>query len=219
MAADRLLIFCKAPLAGRVNTRMTPPLAPDDAAALYEASLRDVIALAGRERARAELWYDSPSAEDWFAREFPQLMRREQGAGELGERQRDAFARSFADGAERVVIIGSDSPTLPDTHLNAAFDALREAPAVTGPAQDGGYYLVGLNASVWPVAGSLFEDIGWSTPEVMKQTLHRAAESGIELRLLPGWYDVDVPADLALLRQDAAVSSHVAQWLSEHPGV
>ncbi len=219
MPADRLLIFCNAPLAGRVNTRLTPPLAPDDAATLYEASLRDVIAASGRERARVELWYDAPAAEAYFEREYPHLLRQPQASGGQGERERDAFERSFADGAERVVIMGSDSPTLPDTHLNAAFDALREAPAVAGPAQDGGYYLLGLNASAWPNASKLFEGIAWSSPEVMKQTLQRAAAADIELRLLPGWYDVDVPADLDLLRQDATVNSHVAQWLSEHPQV
>ena len=58
---------------------------------------------------------------------------------------------------ERVVIITSESPTLPDTHLNAAFDTLREAPSVVGPAQDGGYYLIGLSSAVWPAARALFE--------------------------------------------------------------
>ena len=117
------------------------------------------------------------------------------------------------------MIISNDSPTLPDTHFNAAFDTLREAPAVLGPAQDGGYYLIGLNATVWPAARALLQGIDWSKPDVVMQTLQRAAAAGIEVRLLPGWYDVVVPADLDLLRQDALGNSHVAQWLSDHPDV
>jgi rSAM/selenodomain-associated transferase 1 len=215
--ADRLLIFCKVPRPGRVKTRLVPPLAPDDAAALYAASLRDIIAVAGRERARVELWYDSEAARSYFEQEYPQVLSQPQAKGDAGERQRDAFERSFADGAERVVIIGCDSPTLPETHLNAAFDALREAPAAAGPAPDGGYYLIGINASVWPAAADLFTGIAWSGTDVLAQTLQRAADTGIELRVLPGWYDVDEPADLALMRRDAIGDSHVAQWLSEHP--
>src|SRR5688572_24655367 len=138
MSADRLLIFCRPPLAGRVKTRLSPTIAPDDAATLYEASLRDVIALAGRERARVELWYDGQDAERYFTEQYPHIITQRQSSGELGARQRDAFERSFADGAERVVLIGSDSPTLPEGHLNAAFDDLREAPGVVGPARDGG---------------------------------------------------------------------------------
>ena len=217
MSADRLLIFCKMPLAGRVQTGLTPPLPPDDAATLYEASLRDVITVAGRERGRVELWYDRPSAAAYFASEFAHVLQQQQAGGDVGARQADAFERSFRDGAERVVIITSESPTLPDTHLNAAFDTLREAPAVVGPAQDGGYYLIGLNSAVWPAARVLFEGIAWSTPDVLMQTLQRAAEADIEVRLLPGWYDVAEPADIDLLRQDASGNSHVAQWLSDHP--
>jgi uncharacterized protein len=217
MPADRLLIFCKVPQAGRVKKRLVPPLAPADAAALYEASLRDVITLAGRERARVELWYDSPTSRSYLEREYPQLLVQAQAEGNPGDRRRDAFERSFTDGAERVVIMSSNSPTLPETHLNAAFDALREAPAAAGPAPDGGYYLIGVNVSAWPAAANLFDGIAWSTADVLTQTLQRAADTGIELRLLPGWYDPDQPADLALLRQDASGHSHVAQWLSAHP--
>ena len=215
MSADRLLIFCRAPLAGRVKTRLSPTIAPDDAAALYEASLRDVIALAGRERGRVELWYDGQGAENYFADQYPHIVRQRQGAGELGERQRDAFHRSFVDGAERVVLIGSDSPTLPEGHLNAAFDDLREAPAVLGPAQDGGYYLIGLHHTTWPAAAALFHDVKWSTGEVLTQLLQRALQAGIELRLLPGWYDFDSPDDLQLLRADAAPESNVGRWFNQ----
>ena len=212
MAADRLLIFCRAPHAGRVKTRLSPTLSPDDAAALYEASLRDVIALAGRERAQVELWYDRRGSEGYFHYEYPHIEVHRQCSGDLGKRQSDAFQRSFDDGAERVVVIGSDSPTMPESHLNAAFDDLREAPAVIGPARDGGYYLIGLQRAVWPAASCFFTNIDWSSEHVLTQVLERARECKVELRVLPGWYDFDSPQDLELLRNDALPASHVGRW-------
>lgn len=216
MSADRLLIFCTAPLAGRVKTRFSPPLAPDDAASFYEASLRDVIALAGRERGRVELWYDDPGAAAYFSAEYPHVPSEVQAAGGLGERLKDAFTRSFERGSERVVILGSGSPTLPESHLNAAFDGLRDAPAVIGPTADGGYYLIGLQHASWPRAASLFEDITWSSNAVLTETLQRAQQVGVELRVLPGWYDCDRPDDLEQVRADATPDSNVGRWFQAH---
>lgn len=218
MAADRLIIFCRAPMPGRVKTRLVPPLEPQEASALYEAALRDVITNAARERGRIELWCDEPSGCSSLAQSFPQLPIQLQAPGSLGDRQRDALERSFADGAARVVLIGSDSPTLPDSHLSAAFDDLHEAPGVIGPALDGGYYLIGFERGAWPAAAALFDQIAWSTDQVLNQILRRAAELGVELRVLPGWYDFDVAEDLGRLRQDALAESHVGQWLRQKFG-
>jgi uncharacterized protein len=214
MAADRLLIFGRRPAAGRVKTRLTPPLPPDEAAALYEACLRDVIAHAARQRGQVELWYDAEAGADaYFAAAFPHLVCRPQRAGDLGDRLADAFDRSFADGAERVVIIGSDAPTAPDSVYGAAFDALHEAVAALAPALDGGYYLIGLAASVWPAGQRLFRAVPWSSAEVFALTLDRAAEAGLEVRVLPGWYDIDRAEDLERARADLEADSHLARWL------
>jgi rSAM/selenodomain-associated transferase 1 len=217
MSSDRLLIFAKPPRAGRVKTRLSPPLPPAEAAAVYEASLRDVIALAARERGRVEVWHAGGArGERWFAREFPHILLREQAAGDLGERLCDAFARSFADGAQRVVVIGSDAPTLPDPVLTSAFEDLGEADAdvVVGPTLDGGYYLIGLRAVAWPRAGRLFGGVPWSTDTVFQRTLERAHAAGLAVRVLPGWYDVDRPDDLRRARADAAPGSHLGRWLA-----
>jgi uncharacterized protein len=217
MAADRLLIFCHTPDAVSVKTRLSPTIAPADAASLYEASLRDVIALAGRERGRVELWYDEPGAEQYFSDEYPHIIRQRQNGPDLGARQRDAFHRSFVDGAERVVLIGSDSPTLPEGHLNAAFDDLRDGPGVLGPARAGGYYLIGLHHTTWPAAAAIFHGLKSSTEERLTQLLQRSQDAGVDLRLLPGWYDFDSPEDLQLLRADAAPDSHVGRWFQQRP--
>jgi rSAM/selenodomain-associated transferase 1 len=212
MAFDRLLLFAKAPVSGRVKTRMTPPLPPDEAASLYEACLRDVFALCARERARVELWYDDErGAAHYFAHEFPPLVQAQAG-GDLGVKMRDAFERSFADGAQRVIIMGSDVPTLPETVLNAAIDGLREAELVIGPTLDGGYYLIGLTAPAWSRARALFQDIEWSSRTVFRSTVDKAARIGLDMRVLPGWYDVDTIEDVRQALLDAQADSNLVRW-------
>jgi rSAM/selenodomain-associated transferase 1 len=212
MALDRLLLFAKAPVSGRVKTRLTPPLPPDEAASLYEACLRDVFALCARERARVELWYeDFGSAAQYFSNEFPPSVQ-PQAAGDLGERMRNAFERSFADGAQRVMIMGSDVPTLPESVLNAAMDGLREAEMVIGPTLDGGYYLIGFHAAAWLRAEVVFSDIGWSSPTVFRSTIDKASAVGLDMRVLPGWYDVDTIDDLRQALLDAQPESNLARW-------
>jgi uncharacterized protein len=213
MAVDRLLVYGKAPEAGRVKTRLTPPLPPDEAASVYEACLRDVIALCARERARVELWYHADGrADDYFAREFPHLTLQRQSTGDLGAKMKDSFARSFADGAQHVMIIGSDVPTLPESIINAALDDVRDAELVIGPTLDGGYYLVGLNAQAWPRAQTLFDDIAWSTDAVFRLTAAKAESAGLDTRVLPGWYDVDTIEYLRQALLDAQTESNLSRW-------
>ena len=210
---DRLLVFAKAPVSGRVKTRLTPPLPPDEAAALYEACLRDVVALCARERARVELWYnDEHSAASYFSSEFPHLPQTTQARGNLGDKMQDAFARSFADRAQRTMIVGSDVPTMPEAVLNAAVAALRDAEMVIGPTLDGGYYLIGFTADAWPRAEMLFHDVAWSTSAVFRTTVDRAAQAGLAMHVLPGWYDVDTIDDLRQALLDAEPESNVARW-------
>lgn len=218
MAVDRLLIFARQPIPGQVKTRLMPALSPEMAAAVYEACLHDVVKLAARERGRVELWYDGgSSAERYFTAEFPVLLVMRQVPGDLGERMRDAFDRSFDDGAERVIIMGSDSPTLPETHLNAAFDTLHEQQAVVGPAIDGGYYLIGLRADAWPDARAIFTDIAWSTSAVLEQTLERAGRAGIAMHSVPQWYDIDSVDDLRVAAADMLPDSRLNACLKELP--
>jgi uncharacterized protein len=217
MAADRILVFAKRPAAGHVKTRLTPPLPPDEAAAVYEACLRDVIAIATRQRAQVEIWYrDDLRAGQYFESELPHLAATAQAEGDLGSKMLDAFRRSFNDGAERVLIIGTDSPTLPENVLNVAFDDLHEADVVIGPSVDGGYYVIGLRAEVVVRASSLFDSIVWSGKDVFRHTLERIERAGLHVRVLPGWYDVDTIEDLRQAIKDAAGGSHLFRW-AERP--
>jgi len=219
MGADRLLVFARRPAAGLAETRLTPPLPPDDAAAVYEACLRDVLALAARERARIELWYEvEDRAREYFEAEFAHLPRAEQVPGSLGERLHDAFAWSFADETERAVVVMSESPTMPDGALTAAFTDLREADMVLGPTRSGRPYLIGLRAANWPKAAPLLRAVEWGTPSCVRSAIERANAEGLVLRVLPGWYGIEDPEDLARAREDARPESHLARWLASDTG-
>ena len=109
---------------------------------------------------------------------------------------RNAFNQSFAEGAKRVVIIGTDSPTLPTSYIQKAFDVLKKIPIVIGPTFDGGYYLLGLSKQ----NDDIFDDVEWSTSRVFEQTLTRIKSMNMQVYVLPPWYDVDTSEDLEFLK-------------------
>jgi glycosyltransferase A (GT-A) superfamily protein (DUF2064 family) len=214
VAADRLLVFAERPTAWQVQRRLTPALTALAAATLYEACLRDVIARSARERGRVEIWHGGGRVDErYFAAAFPHVLLRARCDGAPATRLADAFARSFGEEAERVVIVAGDAPTLPDGRLTAAFEDLREADVVVGPREAGGCYLIGLRHAAWPRAAALFRDEAWSTAAPLDSTIAGAAAASLELRLLPGWYDIDGPEAIERARADALADSHLAEWL------
>jgi rSAM/selenodomain-associated transferase 1 len=201
-ADNALLIIAKRPAAGQTKTRLSPPLAPDAAAALYECLLADTLALARRAQgADLGILYLPEGSEDYFARLAPDFsLTLQQGAG-LGERLDTALTALLARGYRRAVIMNSDGPSLPAEYLTAAFDALaRGAEVVFGPSDDGGYYLVGASRPV----PRLLRDVKMSTPTVLADTLALAATERLRVALLPPWYDVDEVADLRRLARELA---------------
>ena len=218
---DRLLVvFSKAPVPGRVKTRLTPPLSPERAAAVHEASLRDVVARAGGVEADLVIRYaGGAGSREYFRRSFPDLSALPQGTGDLGSRLSNAFDAAFASGRVAVVAIGADSPTLPPSRLSEAFSTLTRSDTaqpdvLLGPAIDGGYYLVGLTTRVWPRARDLFRHIPWSTRQVLGATLERAAELALGVELLDPWYDIDGIDDLRAAAADAQPTSHLGRLLA-----
>ncbi|HZT42618.1 MAG TPA: TIGR04282 family arsenosugar biosynthesis glycosyltransferase [Chthonomonadaceae bacterium] len=196
-----ILVLAKQPVAGQVKTRLCPPLAVEQAAGLAEAFLHDTLANAARiDGAHVLLSHAPPEAAEWFAAQFPEMTCFPQTGGSLGERLVAAFETAWSRGYRRCVAIGADSPDLPPDFLRAAFEALRPGPesadVVLGPAEDGGYTLIGLRAA----QPALFQDIPWSTGQVLDRTLAQADALGLRIHLLPEWYDVDTPADLERLR-------------------
>lgn len=217
---DSLIVFAKAPVPGRVKTRLVPPLTAEEAARVYRASLADVVAKAEEVEAAIVLSYDpASSAAQYFASEFPAFPRMEQKGADLGERLRQAADDAFASGSERLCIIGGDSPTLPVDYLRQSFAELETADVVFGPTEDGGYYLVGIRSTAWPAAAAVFDDIPWSSPLVLQASLEASGAAGLAVRLAPSWYDVDRPEDLLAAARQAAPGSHLGSLLSGAPGI
>ena len=208
-------VMAKAPIPGRSKTRLTPLLTPEEAAALSAAFLRDVtenVRLAARQApilgciayapAGAEALFDGHLAEGTglvLADGSPPLPSRVQGFGRC---LLHAIQAMLGDGQRAACVLNSDSPTLPTAMLVEAANLLLERSdrVVLGPAEDGGYYLLGMCA---PHA-HLFEDIEWSTDSVAEATRARARTLGLDLVELAAWYDVDDRAALLRLIEEVA---------------
>ncbi len=193
-----LIIFAREPVPGKVKTRLAREVGKQCAAELYSAMIEDVLAnAASLDGVQPLLFWALDSAEMPADPVIPGLRMLEQHGTTLGERMGDAFRHAFQSGFDTCCIIGTDSPDLPPEYIAEAFDQLEssKADAVFGPAEDGGYYLLGLRQN----RQELFTDIAWSTPEVLEASLTRANELGLRTSLLPSWYDIDTLQDLLRL--------------------
>lgn len=196
-----VLIFAKYPTPGRVKTRLHRAFTPEQAAGIHEACLVSTLSrLAGGGSGTVPILLFTPDedAARWDAllgRAGCDPPRWPQGPGDLGERLARAFRRGFEEGFERVLAVGSDSPTLWPEHLQRALAALADADLALGPTEDGGYYLVALNRH----APAVFADIDWGTDRVARQTLAAARSAGLRAQTLPMGYDLDRPEDVTRL--------------------
>jgi rSAM/selenodomain-associated transferase 1 len=196
-------VMAKIPVAGEVKTRLCPPLVPAEAAALARCFLLDrleqlrevsegdaLVAFAPKER-EAEMRDLVPAG----VRLVPQ-----EGA-DLGARLDRLLTDLLAEGYAGAIAVDADSPTLPTAYLRRACAVIRDAAVdvVVGPCEDGGYYLIGLRVPT----PALFRAMPWSTAKVTEETLARARSLGLQLALLPSWFDVDRGQDLARLREPA----------------
>lgn len=212
-----LAIMVKQPTPGRVKTRLCPPLTPKEATDLYSCFLLDKMAQVRRLAAAAPYLAFTPRGAESYFRELAgkEFSLIPQQGEDLGERLNHLSTHLLAVGHPGVVIIDSDTPSLPDGFLAEAIARMDDSrtEAVFGPAEDGGYYLVGLRRSV----PALFQGITWSTPVVLEQTLRTAADAGLRVHLLPSWYDVDTGKDLGRLARDleddGATAHHTQKFL------
>jgi rSAM/selenodomain-associated transferase 1 len=189
-------LFAKLPRPGAVKTRLAAETSPEFAAEMARAFLLDTIERVENVNARRVLAYSPSDAEPAFAEMAAGRFELvPQSEGDLGTRMACFFADRLAEGADAVVLLGTDSPTLPLAFVGQAFDELAQANVILGPATDGGYYLIGCSGKVPP----LFEGIHWGTSTVLRQSIARLADPDWRLALLPPWYDVDSLEDLRML--------------------
>jgi len=208
MELAQLVVFARPPTAGTVKTRLAGLFGETGAAALYEAFVEDTLSLCSRVQAAGRidvaLWSAGPDNElvsEWADRLGTSAHL--QPDGDLGVKLSAAFEEGLRR-YQRVVIIGSDAPTLPIELVGAAFDSLESARIVLGPANDGGYYAVGASHSTRPD----FDGVRWSTAHAFADTVK--ANSQRSVATIAPWYDIDEPEDLAVLRAHLSVDPAAA---------
>ncbi|MFM1895937.1 MAG: hypothetical protein RLZZ385_1011 [Pseudomonadota bacterium] len=189
----RTLVFARAPVAGQVKTRMAARLPDQQVLNLYRALLHRVLHLVlDSKLAPAQLWLAGswPAGEpDRVPATLPVFL---QQGRDLGERMARAVQAGLEE-AEGVILIGCDCPALDRDYLDNALAALAAGhEVVIGPAEDGGYVLLGLRRCV----PELFEDLPWGTERVLGMSLERLSRLGLQPVLLPALWDVDRPEDL-----------------------
>ncbi len=186
-----ILLFAKAPLPGRVKTRLQPVLSPEQCSELHSSFVGDVLeSLEGfTSLAEVELHLDQET-EAWP--EFSFSRKLQEGA-DLGEKMWNAARNAFAQGRSQVLILGSDAPTLPAGYLRAILDS--QADITFGPSIDGGYYAIQFRK----LPAHLFQGVEWSTGQTLAQSVAAAEKLGLRVELGLTWYDIDSPADLVRL--------------------
>jgi hypothetical protein len=199
-------IICKTPMSGHSKTRLSPPLRPDECAAISACFIRDlsqtIRGLVNDGDVTGYAVY-TPAGSEASLRSLlaPNFELMLQGGGDLGNRLLKGIADLLGAGHCGAILVNSDSPTLPKTILREAVDAVRRGDhVVLSPAFDGGYTLIGLSKA----HARLFEDIPWSTSEVYRLTLERAREIALPVVDVPGWYDVDDASSLRMLEGELA---------------
>ena len=190
-------IFVKQPVPGIVKTRLGAKIGMEQAAQLYEAFQHDILESTSSIDCQRVIAFapNTEEAKSWFKkRVIANDKLWPQPDVSLGERLSVFFEQHLATD-DRVIVIGSDSPTIPMELIKSGLEALKQKDIVLGPAVDGGYYLVG-QRNFCP---EMFQQIDWSGPNVLSQTVDRIRESNRSLALLPPWYDVDSLDDLRFL--------------------
>ena len=193
-------MFARAPLAGRVKTRLVPRLGADGAARLHARLIRNAVRTAIAARCgTVEL---HATARHTLFSTLGVKVRLQRGR-DLGERMHHAL-RSALGRHRRAILIGADAPALTPADLRRARRLLQSTDLVLAPAEDGGYALVGARR----LSLHIFTDVGWGSDAVLAQTLRNLARTRLRYRLLRTVWDVDRPADLDRLRDELAQLVH-----------
>ena len=192
MSKSALIIFVRTPEWGKVKTRLARTIGNDKALLIYTELLNHTHAITKDLDCDKYIFYADSIREDdlWENDHYRKMLQQD---GHLGTRMHYAFESVFSMGCDHIVIIGSDCFEMRTHHITDAFASLNKEPVVIGPAWDGGYYLLGLNKMV----PEIFENISWSTPDVIKQTFDILKRLHHSYILLPAMRDVDEEGDLS----------------------
>lgn len=183
---NRLILFYKIPVLGKVKTRLARSLGDPKAMEIYQKLLNHARKVAKEQGLATPYWYVD---------ETPDLINENmfvQKGANIGERMENAIDEQFKSGGKKVALFGSDCYGINKEIIEEAFRALDKYDIVLGPANDGGYYSIGMKR----MQRFLFDGITWSTPEVKDQTIEKCHKHGLSVYELPLLTDVDTPEDL-----------------------
>lgn len=219
-----VVVMARAPKAGTVKTRLCPPLTVEEAAVFYECLLHDSLRKLGSSAAW-DLWIAYTPGSRGYFQGYRKLFFRllQQRGGSLGARMHALFRDLFDLKYRSVILLGSDIPGITIAAIDQACQqlAVGDRNVVLGPADDGGYYLIGLTEP----CDALFRNIAWSTADVLEQTLAQVTEQGLRVSTVQSTYDVDRASDLERLWVDVRNSNSLQlniprtyQWLRAYYG-
>ncbi len=194
----RIIVFCKAPVAGTVKTRLIPSLGEEGARQIHEELADRTIRTSMASGLAPVIIWAAPDTSHAFFRGIDGVELRAQEGDDLGARMHHALSSTLADAnVARAVLIGTDCPVIDAPYLDAALVALESHDAVLGPAEDGGYGLIGLREP----CGEAFTGVEWGSDRVAAQTCSRLNRKGFNWALLPLIWDVDRPEDVRRYRE------------------
>jgi rSAM/selenodomain-associated transferase 1 len=215
MTRRALIVMAKQPVAGQTKTRLSPPLSPAEAAQLYTALLLDTLEVvrdvAQELPLRNFVAYYPATGRSEFQTLAPDFQLLAQQGHTLGERLSMAMLAVQEQGHDQVAAINSDSPSLPAAYLSQSFQELDKpgVDVVLGPCDDGGYYLIGWKRP-YP---NLVRDVTMSTPTVLADTIALILDAGLQLAMLPQWYDVDDDAALYRMPAEGHAGRNVKEFI------
>lgn len=192
MSQDKLVIFVKNAKLGEVKTRLAAGIGDELALKVYLELLKITHQACKRIDSKKEVWY-SKYIENNDLWNIGLFEKKVQYGNNLGERMKNVFQESFEnERLDKVILIGSDCPNLTTDILNQAFKQLSSSDLVLGPAEDGGYYLIGMSKYIPDV----LKDMEWSVESVFSETLKRAQQENLSYSMLPTLFDIDTVEEL-----------------------
>lgn len=190
-ATDLLIIFTKNPVLGKVKTRLASAIGDEEALRVHETLVKETIVNVNHCHCDKVVYFSDGMEVGSIFSEYG-FRQEVQTQGDLGERMQLAFEKEFAKGYTSIVIIGTDCPELEDISISQAFKLLEDKDVVLGPADDGGYYLLGLSR----MYSELFDGIAWSTSTVFQSTVDCLNRLSLSLGLTANKQDIDTLDDL-----------------------
>jgi rSAM/selenodomain-associated transferase 1 len=191
----RVLLFVRAPELGRVKTRLEKKMDAATVLRLYRCFVQDIIETLATGGYDMIVFFTPPhkgsAVQAWLGDTVPVQA---QTGKTLGDRMRNAFSDVFAGGVDQAVLMGSDFPDLDNGIIDKSFEYLKQKESVIGPAEDGGYYLIGFRKNRFN--NDLFSDVDWGSASVFRQTLGKIHAAGLSCHTLPSWQDIDTHDDL-----------------------